>query len=300
MRRAYGRIGFPVPPRPSSHRRHRRVRSRLSRIRDGAPRLSVDLEAFRAASGFSNVWVRVSGSFRVTSPSKCIHRLSKPRPCVRGRLPAGFGPFDRSRADGLRSAATPRAPASAGFPHPLDALISVSASRAFFIPVRPWGSPLQGLYFRRIARASRPVLPFLTFSCGVRTRRPFVSKGFKPRRKPTSAVSPFRQRRTAALVGFSPLQGLSFRSPRPFGTGTSAGFSFSERSVRRAAASRGNQPEGRIGHPIRGPPEVFSPRRRCRRSALRPGLAMCSLGASSRVATEPRAPFDPFEGPGRP
>lgn len=133
-----------------------------------------------------------TASLRVLSPSTVpVGAACVRRPGLTLQRPQGFDPLDA-------------------------AFCRFRTSRVCFAPVRPWGFPLQGLYFLRIAATSRPLHASLTLERGLRTRAIPAFEALIPSGSRHPAIV-LRRRRAGALLGFPPFQGLSFRSPRPFG-----------------------------------------------------------------------------------
>lgn len=218
----YAHIGFCVPLRPSVHSgigAASRCGSTGLRNATGVP--SADLEVFPATPcnfrSFNPHAVRLQGCilFRVTPPSTS-------RVVSHDRLSSGLFPFDRSGGCGFVQTAM------SGLRH-LQGLVSLVAplspplaSPEYFIQVRPWGSPLQGLFLLRTARASRPShtpMPLVSFASRCARNR---TSGLTSRRKPSLE--------TGGKADHEPLPSWGFASPgfstgRPLRfRGTSTGF----------------------------------------------------------------------------
>lgn len=196
-----------------------------------------------------------------------VRPLVNPADRLRGRLSSGFVPFGGSGSRGFTRAALP------GHRRP-QGLVTLSTpssprqtSRAFFIPVRPWGFPLQGFSLHRAALTFPPLPALMILGC-------------RPTNRPASGPS-----------GLTPMEAVTLRVP--FGTvgplpswGSASPGSRPDRSPRsrahllrlspivrfrfpghvRWAASQGHQSVRRPRPaPEPDPREVSQPRRRCLR-----------------------------------
>lgn len=221
---------------------------------------------FAVASRVSGTVVSVRCLLQGSVPFR-VHPLVNPAVRHRGRLSSGFVPFGGSCPCGFTRAAMP------GHRRPLG-LVTLSTpssphrtSRAFFIPVRPWGFPLQGFFLHRVAATFPPMPALVILGRRATNRSAAGSSGLTPMeadtlRVPFSTVGPLPSwgsasprsrpdrspRSRAHLLRLSPV--VRFRFPGHVRRVASQGH----QSVRRSRPAP--EPDLR---------EVSQPRRRCLR-----------------------------------
>lgn len=217
----YGRIGLAIPPRPSV------VPDFNAGFASGSVGSKRRVTLLPGPRGVSR-----SSCFPDVGPGHILLRdyrlLRSSPPCQSpGSAPGwprfGFLPLRRFRPgwlafgghasrSGVRRVSTLSTPT-----------LHLVTSRVCFTPVRPWGFPLQGFYFPRIARASRPSPAFVAFDDGVRNSVIAAFKALIPSggRHPAAAFSAETGRYPPGVFAFS-------RSVLPvspsFRTGTSSDF----------------------------------------------------------------------------
>lgn len=241
--RAYAHVGLSVPPRPLVTRTSSPGSYPIPPARNGCVPFLPGPRGFRPVAAQSELFFPVAVSFRVSSPSGFIHfstsqiafASASHRVLSPSAVPDRCG-FTRTATSGhrrLQGLVTLLAPSS-----------PQRTSREFFVPVRPWGSPLQGLFFLRVARTSRPEPTFVTLSLrATNFSKPASSRSHpEGNRHPPSAFSATTGRCPRGVV---PLRGLqaglrAFR--RTPSQASAAGVSVKSRLL---SASQGHQPAGR-------------------------------------------------------
>lgn len=233
--------------RPSSSfgfdRLHRRVHAGSADRETSQGVSPPDLEVFSVSTRVPDGFVRSAGFFRVSSPSE-FSTLSTPRCAIRGTSRRVRAPSTVPVRCGFTPAAMPGHRRLQGFVTLVAPSSPLRASRVCFTPVRPWGSPLQGFFLRRVARTSRFVLcPPGIFRSVSERHRTHALRALIPGGSSSPEACLFGRIGPLPSWGL-PLQGLS-RPISPLLAGASS--SFSARQVLDAcpaAAPRGHRPDG--------------------------------------------------------